>query len=160
MKQAVFDFLRAQGIPYAVTEHEPVYTMEKMERLGLNKLGTICKNLFVRDAKGKRHFLITADDGTAVRLKELGEKLGAGKLSFASAERLQKYLGVTSGCVSPFGVLNDTRHEVTVVFDEKIARLDRIGVHPNQNDATVWLSAPALIDAVRGLGNEVVILAL
>ena len=160
MKQAVFDFLAAQGIPYEVTEHEPVYTMEDMERLGLDKLGTICKNLFVRDAKGKRHFLITADDSTTVHLKELGEKLGAGKLSFASSERLQKYLGVTAGCVSPFGVLNDAQHEVTVVFDEKIAQLDRIGVHPNQNDATVWISAPALINAIKGLGNAVVILEL
>lgn len=97
----VLDFLKNENIPYEITEHEPVYTMEDMERIGLDTLGTICKNLFIRDAKGKRHFLITADNDTQINLKELGEKLGAGKVSFASAERLEKYLGVTAGCVSP-----------------------------------------------------------
>lgn len=115
MKQKVLDFLSREQIPYVITEHESVYTMDDMERIGLDKLGTICKNLFIRDVEGKRHFLITADNDTQINLKELGEKLGAGKVSFASAERLEKYIGVTAGCVSPFGVLNDAEHCVTVV---------------------------------------------
>ena len=101
LKQFVYDYLDSLQIPYEVNEHEAVYTMEDMERLGLDQLGTICKNLFIRDAKGKKHFLITADNDTRIDLKELGSVLGAGKVSFASAERLEKYLGVTAGCVSP-----------------------------------------------------------
>lgn len=156
MKQIVLDFLKNENIPFEMTEHEPVYTMEDMERVGLDKLGTICKNLFIRDAKGKRHFLITADNDTQVNLKELGAKLDAGKVSFASAERLEKYLGVTAGCVSPFGVLNDTEHCVTVVLDKKLEGKERLGIHPNEHDATVWISYNSLYDMLSNLGANII----
>ena len=63
-KQRVYDALNKMGIKYEVVEHEPVHTMEDMDRLGLPEKGTLCKNLFLRDSKGKRHFLITADEKT------------------------------------------------------------------------------------------------
>lgn len=157
MKQKVLDFLNSENIVYEITEHEPVYTMEDMERIGLDRLGTICKNLFIRDAKGKRHFLITADNSTAVDLKELGAKLNAGKVSFASAERLEKYLGVAAGCVSPFGVLNDTEHCVTVVLDKKLQGNNRLGVHPNEHSATLWISYNDLLKAIEKAGNQIVV---
>ena len=157
MKQFVYDYLDSLQIPYEVTEHEAVYTMEDMERLGLDQLGTICKNLFIRDAKGKKHFLITADNDTRIDLKELGSVLGAGKVSFASAERLEKYLGVTAGCVSPFGVLNDTEHCVVVVLDRKLQGKARLGFHHNEHDATVWISFTDLCDAVEKAGNQIII---
>lgn len=157
MKQKVLDFFESEQIPFDITEHEPVYTMEDMERIQLDKLGTICKNLFVRDAKGKKHFLITVDNGTQIDLKELGKNLDAGKLSFASAERLEKYLGVTAGCVSPFGVLNDTEHCVTVVLDKKLQGKSRLGVHPNDHSATVWISFDNLLVAIKRAGNTVIL---
>lgn len=160
MREKVFDFLTEAYIPFELTEHEPVYTMEEMERAGLDKLGTICKNLFIRDAKGKRHFLITADNDTRINLKELGEMLGAGKVSFASAERLEKYLGVTAGCVSPFGVLNDADHAVTVVLDARLKGKTRLGVHPNEHSATVWLSFDDLLSAIEKIGNQVIVAEL
>lgn len=160
MKQAVLNFLNVQEIPYEVTEHEPVYTMEDMERVGLHKLGTICKNLFIRDAKGKRHFLIVADNDTQVNLKELGAKLEAGKVSFASAERLEKYLGVSAGCVSPFGILNDKEHAVTVVLDKKLEGKERLGVHPNEHSAMVWISYENLLAVIKKAGNDFIIAEL
>ena len=92
-------------------------TMEDMDRLGLPEKGTLCKNLFLRDSKGKRHFLITADEKTKVDLKALGRQLGAGTLSFASEERLEKYLGVKQGSVTPFALMNDTEHAVEFFID-------------------------------------------
>ena len=83
VRKKVYEALDKMNIKYEVVEHEPVYTMEDMDRLGLTKKGTLCKNLFLRDAKGKRHFLVTADENTKVDLKSLGKKLGAGNLSFA-----------------------------------------------------------------------------
>lgn len=80
-KQRVYDALNKLGIKYEVVEHEPVHTMEDMDRLGLPEKGTLCKNLFLRDAKGKRHFLITCDENAKVDLKSLGRQLGAGNLS-------------------------------------------------------------------------------
>ena len=69
-KQRVYDALNKLGIKYEVVEHEPVHTMEDMDRLGLPEKGTLCKNLFLRDAKGKRHFLITCDENTVITGKE------------------------------------------------------------------------------------------
>lgn len=160
MKEKVFDFLLQSGIAYEVSEHPAVYTMEEMAQLGLDKLGIIPKNLFVRDGKGRQHFLITAAADTHIDLKALGEKLGVKKLSFASAERLQQYLGVTAGCVSPFGVLNDTQNAVTVIFDSKLAGLPKLGVHPNVHNATVWLSFEDLCKAIQKAGNTIQIIEI
>lgn len=111
-KQRVYDALNKLNIKYEVVEHEPVHTMEDMDRLGLPAKGTLCKNLFLRDAKGKRHFLVTCDEKKTVDLKSLGRALGAGNLSFASEERLEQYLGLKQGSVSPFGLMNDADHAV------------------------------------------------
>ena len=160
MKETVFRFLTQHNISFESMEHPAVYTMAEMDQLGLDQLGVIPKNLFVKDGKGRQHFIITAAANTQIDLKSLGEKLGVKKLSLASAERLHTYLGVTAGCVSPFGVLNDQDHVVTVVFDSKLQGLDKIGVHPNVHNATVWLSFQDLSSAVQLTGNAVQILEL
>ena len=139
-KQRVYDALDKLGIKYEVVEHEPVHTMEDMDRLGLPEKGTLCKNLFLRDAKGKRHFLVTADEKTKIDLKNLGRALGAGTLSFASEDRLEKYLGLKQGSVSPYGLMNDTDHAVEFFIDKSLSRCKSLGIHPLENTATVFLS--------------------
>ena len=111
VRKKVYEALDKMNIKYEVVEHEPVYTMEDMDRLGLTKKGTLCKNLFLRDAKGKRHFLVTADENTKVDLKSLGKKLGAGNLSFASEERLEKYLGLKQGSVTPNAITAKSKRD-------------------------------------------------
>lgn len=139
-KQRVYDVLDQLKIKYEVVEHEPVHTMEDMDRLGLPAKGTLCKNLFLRDAKGKRHFLVTCDEKKTVDLKTLGRQLGAGNLSFASEDRLEKYLGLKQGSVSPFGLMNDTEHVVEFFIDKDLSRCKSLGIHPLENTATVFLS--------------------
>lgn len=159
MKEKVLSYLDDLKIPYEVTEHPPVLNMEEVEAVGLTKIGPVCKNLFLRDQKGKRHFLVTASEETQISLKELGEKLGV-KLSFASAERLQKYLGVSTGSVSPMGVLNDADHAVEVILDQKLQGQPKLGVHPNENTTTIWLSFSNLQKALKKAGNDVKIMKL
>lgn len=139
-KQRVYDALDQLKIKYEVVEHEPVHTMEDMDRLGLPQKGTLCKNLFLRDAKGKRHFLVTCDEKKTVDLKTLARQLGAGNLSFASVDRLEKYLGLKQGSVSPFGLMNDTEHAVEFFIDKDLSRCKSLGIHPLENTATVFLS--------------------
>ena len=139
-KQRVYDALEQLKIKYEVVEHEPVHTMEVMDRLGLPQKGTLRKNLFLRDAKGKRHFLVTCDEKKTVDLKTLGRQLGAGNLSFASEDRLEKYLGLKQGSVSPFGLMNDTEHAVEFFIDKDLSRCKSLGIHPLENTATVFLS--------------------
>ena len=155
-KKRVYDALDKMKIKYETVEHEPVFTMEDMDRLGLTKKGTLCKNLFLRDSKGKRHFLVTADENTKIDLKTLGRQLGAGNLSFASEERLEKYLGLKQGSVSPFGLMNDTDHAVEFFIDKDLSRCKSLGIHPLENTATVFLSFKDLDKFLWDLDVDVV----
>lgn len=139
-KQRVYDELKKMNITYEVVEHEPVHTMEDMDKLGLPAKGTLCKNLFLRDSKGKRHFLVTLPESKSVDLKKLGKTLGAGNLSFASEERLEKYLSLKQGAVTPFGLMNDPEHHVEFFIDNDLSREKKLGIHPLENTATVFLS--------------------
>lgn len=159
-KQMIYEFLDKKGISYEKLEHEAVYTMEDMEKAGITEKGTVCKNLFLRDAKGKNHFLVTVPEGKQVDLRSLSEKIGSTKLSFASAERLAKYLGVEQGCVSPLGILNDESKSVTVVFDEALKKDNAVGIHPNDNTASIWLAFQDLQKIIAEHGNNIIFIKL
>lgn len=159
-REAVLARLDELDIPYELTEHPAVYTIADMEAQGLLEQGEVCKNLFVRDSKGRQHFLVVAPEERTIDLKALAMVLDSTRLSFASAERLEKYLGVTTGAVSPFGVLNDGEHEVVVALDAGLKGNTRIGVHPNDNTATVWISWDGLKKFIRAQGNELRVVKL
>ncbi len=153
-KQEIKTFLEEKDISFEWVEHKAVYTIEEMEELGLENMNEIAKNLFLRDQKGKRHFLIVIRADKQADLKELGEKLGGVRLSFASEERLEKHLGLKKGAVTPFGVLNDENCAVEVYFDEDFCKMERIGVHPNDNTASVYLSPKDLLHIIEECGNS------
>lgn len=115
-KEDVRKFLDEKQISYEWFDHKAVFTIDEMLEIGLEKEEDIAKNLFLRDNKGKRHFLVVIRENKQADLKSLGEKIGAGRLSFASEERLMKYLGLTKGSVTPFGILNDTDCAVEVIL--------------------------------------------
>lgn len=158
-KQEIKAFLEEKKIPFEWVEHKAVYTIEEMEELGLEDMNEIAKNLFLRDQKGKRHFLVVIRADKQANLKELGEKLGIGKLSFASEERLEKYMKLKKGAVTPLGVLNDEACAVEVFFDEDFIGMDRIGVHPNDNTASVYLKTEDLLHLIREHGNALEIVS-
>ena len=153
--QEVLDRLDALGIDYELEEHEAVFTIEAINALGLNKKGMIPVNLFLRDAAGKRHFLVIHDGSKQTDLKKLREQIGCSRLSFGSEERLMKHLGLTKGSVSPFGLLNNQDNTVELVIDESIKDQARLGFHPNINTATVWLSWEAFMKFAASCGNTV-----
>ena len=143
------------AIPYEMEEHPAAATIEELDALGLKYPEYIAKNLFVRDQKGKRHFLITIVGHKQADLRLLGEKLGSGKLSFCSAERLQKYLGLVQGEVTPLGVVNDPGCAVEVVFDKDLEKQPVVGVHPCDNTATLYLKFADLHKLVWQNGNDI-----
>ena len=155
MKNKVYEFLNAQDIKYEVTDHAPVYTMEEMDSLGIFNKGVVGKNLFLRDNKGHRHFLIFVFGDKHVDLESVQNELGIKHVSFGSAERLDKYLGLTKGSVSPLGVINDKGSSVEFIIDKEFADYPCIGVHPNQNTSTVWLSFEDLIEVIKDNGNKI-----
>ncbi|SDO09999.1 prolyl-tRNA synthetase associated domain-containing protein [Acetanaerobacterium elongatum] len=154
-QQVVFDTLKQLNIPYEAVNHPAVYTIDEMDALHLPHGESVVKNLFLRDFKGRRHFLVVLRQDKTADLKALRDKLGCTPLSFASQERLMQYLGLTKGSVTPFGVLNDTGHTVEVVFDSDLEGSACIGVHPNENTATVFLSYDNLVRVITCCGNPV-----
>lgn len=160
MKEKVYEALNGLDITYEVVEHEPVYTMEDMDSLGLPEKGTLCKNLFLRDGKGKHHYLVTLDENKSADLKKLGVVTGGGKLSFASAERLKKYLGLEQGAVTPFGLMNDEVHAVEFYMDKDMMKADRLGIHPLENTATVFIAPKDLEKFLGSLGVDMKLISL
>lgn len=152
---AVYNRLAELDIPYERVDHFAMYTMEEMSTLGVFDRGIVGKNLFLRDAKGKRHFLVFVYGDKHVDLASLEEKIGVKHCSFASAERLMKYLGLTKGSVSPLGVINDKNAEVEFIIDSDFMGCKSLGVHPNQNTTTLFLSFESLKKVIEANGNSI-----
>jgi Ala-tRNA(Pro) deacylase len=140
-------------IPYQRFEHPPVATVKEAEQYSDLHPGAHCKNLFLRDKPGRKHFLVILCIETEVNLNKLARMFKSGRLSFASNERLFRYLGVMPGAVSPFGLIFDERHEVTVILDHTLLEADTAGFHPNVNTATLVVTVKDLIRFLEENGN-------
>ena len=147
--------LDALGIAYTLHEHPPVFTVDQAEKYWAGIEAAHCKNLFLRNAKGTRHYLVVLDHRKQADLKRLAQKIGDDRLSFASAERLLKYLGLTPGAVSPMGLIHEGARDVIVVLDAGLLASERIGFHPNVNTATITVATPDFLRFLDSRGNVV-----
>jgi Ala-tRNA(Pro) deacylase len=154
-EKKVYDTLNQLEIPFIKYEHPPVYTIPDIDELMLKMKGKHCKNLFVRNHTGNKHYLILVCQEKRADLKNIQAQIGSTRLSFASAERLQKYLGLIPGAVTPFGLLNDEEKEVTVLIDEDLKNYESICLHPNVNTATVSLLYSDFMKFLKFRGNKV-----
>lgn len=142
-------------INYKIVNHTAAFTMEDLDRLGLNPDNAVCKNLFLRDYKGKRHMLVVLCGDKQADLVEIRRETNSTRLSFASDERLLKYLDVKKGSVSALGVINDASGEVELYFDEDLKKCKRLGFHPNDNTATVYLSFDDAVKYIESTGHKI-----
>jgi Ala-tRNA(Pro) deacylase len=154
-EQAVYDALTGLGIQWERFEHPPVFTVEEAERYWADVPAAHCMNLFLRNQMGTRHYLVVLEHAKRADLRALSARLGDDKLSFASPERLMRYLHLTPGAVSPFGLIHDSAREVIVVLDEDLSASDRIGFHPNVNTATITLRTADFLRFLEAKGNVV-----
>lgn len=154
--EEILQRLKELGIQYELIEHKAVFNMEEMDALGKDffKGASICKNLFLRDQKGKRHFLVTMKEEKQANLAEIAKSCLATKLSFASEERLKKYLNLTPGAVTPLAIINDEQKAVEVILDKDLFKEEKIGVHPGVNTATVIISPADLEKYIKANGNK------
>lgn len=130
-------YLTDHGISYERFDHVAVFTCEESEQIESPLKGKDTKNLFLRDDKGKRHFLVSLPHEKKLDLKKFAELVSAKSLGFASAERLTKYLGVEPGSVTILGLINDTAKEVEFWIDQDVWDAERICCHPLVNTATL-----------------------
>ena len=160
-KQEILSLLDERGVSYELTEHKAVYNMAELAEVVLPYPEADAKNLFVRDDKKRGYYLITVRGDKRVDLKAFRQQNGTRPLSFASAEDLMARLGLIPGAVSPFGLLNDAERSVIFCLDrEFLDASGRIGVHPNDNTATVWLAAADLLSLIQEHGNPIRLIEL
>ena len=137
--QTIYDTLRALDITYQEHEHPPVYTSAEAMEYYKDMPGAKVKSLFLRNRKGNQHYLVVITDAKKADLKQLSKLLGESQVGFASPERLDKYLKVKPGSVSPLGLVFDTDKHIKVILDEAIMEHDFINVHPNINTKTITM---------------------
>ena len=147
------------GIEQHTVLHPPVFTVEQAQEHTSHLAGGHCKNLFLKDRKG-RLWLVTCLDEQQVDINRLAKLLGAARLSFANAELLDEVLGVAPGSVTPLAIINDTASRVTAVLDPKLLAHAQVNCHPLENDATTTLASADLLRFIRATGHEPVLLDL
>lgn len=160
-KQEVYDFIKSKNIWYEITEHKAVFNMEELSEIEVPYPEYDAKNLFVRDDKKRNYYLITVKGNKRVNLKEFRNNNGTRPLSFASEQDLMNIMDLTAGSVTPFGLLNDKELKVKFYLDkDSLNDKQIIGIHPNDNTATMWLKVLDLIDIIKEHGNQVNIVEL
>ncbi len=154
----IYDYLKNQNVTFERHDHPPVYTCEEANRLIPNLPGAKTKNLFVRDKKGARHFLVLVSDEKQVDLEGLAERLGSSRLSMGSPERLRKYLGIEPGAVSVLAILNDRECAVEVVLDESLWKAEAFQCHPLVNTSTLVVSREGIEQLLESSGHRPLII--
>ena len=149
----VLDFLDGKGFKYDYYEHPEAPTIAIAKEFWRQDGSKHCKNLFFRNHKGNRHYLVALDCERDLDIHDLEQRLHQGKLSFASPQRMDKYLGITPGSVSPFGLINDVENHVHLFLDENLQKYDLLSFHPNDNRATVVISKEEFLRYLQEVGN-------
>ena len=147
--------LRELGIAFTRHEHPPVPTVEEATQYWSAIDATHCKNLFLRNQKGNRHYLVIIGHRKKADMRALADQIGDGKLSFGSPERLMTHLGLTPGSVSPFGLINNHDHAVRVFVDRDLKTAERLSFHPNINTATLVMSMEDFFRFLQASENPV-----
>ncbi len=151
----LLQYLDRLSIRYQRHDHVAVYTSEQLRQVESPLPGVSTKNLFLRDKKGTRHFLLILDDTKTLSLKALADRLGTTTLSLGSAERLQARLGVEAGSVSLLALVNDPEHKVEVVMDRDVWQADWLQCHPLINTASLAISLPDVKKFFEATGHKV-----
>ena len=156
----VFSFLKRLNIDYEVFDHPAVFTVEDTKKYPINAVYGESKNLFLKNRKENKYYLVTLPAQKQLDLKNLATVLGEKGLSFANEENLMNYLGLSPGAVSPFGLINDINHEVIFVIENNLLEHKKLGFHPNINIQTVILATDDFKKFIASTNNQIIYLNL
>jgi len=151
----ILQILKNLGITYTEHKHPAVFTVEEANKYYDTIPGTHTKNLFLRNKKGDKHYLVVIESSKRVDLGKLKQILGESKLSFASPERLKEHLNLTPGSVTPFGLIHDKDKKVQVIIDNDLWESEEINCHPNINTSTLTISSKDFRKFLEWTGNSV-----
>jgi Ala-tRNA(Pro) deacylase len=150
----VYEILKELDIKFDYYEHPPVPTVEEASKYWADIEAAHCKNLFFRNHKGDRHYLVIFEYSQNLNIRDLELKLKQGKLSFASPQRMMKYLGLEPGSVSPLGLLHDDGKHVYLFIDKNLQKAERISFHPNRNTASLVIAFTDFLRYLNFTGND------
>jgi Ala-tRNA(Pro) deacylase len=150
----LYQSLDELGIAFEYHEHPPAPTVEAALEYWKDIDSTHCKNLFFRNHKGNRHYLVILEHTNKLAIRDLEQMLRQGKLTLASDRRLEQWLGLTPGSVTPFGLINDTGNHVHVFIDDNLHKAEKLSFHPNINTATIVVSYEDFIRFLDWTGNS------
>lgn len=153
-RKKVLDTLNEWGIPFTMYEHPPLPTIEIALEYWKDITATHCKNLFFRNHKGNKHYLVVFECHNQMAIHQIEKMLKQGKLSFASEQRMEKFLGLKPGSVSPFGLINDTNKEVKLFLDKNLQDAQLLSFHPNDNTASLVVKNSDFINFLSHWGGE------
>jgi len=153
-QKELYILLDKLNIQYHYREHPPVNTIVEASRYWKNYDSGRCKNIFLRNHKGNKHYLVILEHLRQLNLKDLEKRLKQGKLTFASEKRLMKYLGLKPGSVSPFGLINDHDKHVHLFIDKRLLDFENLSFHPNDNTASLIISKNDFIRFLEYRGNS------
>jgi Ala-tRNA(Pro) deacylase len=136
----LYKVLAQLNISFDYHEHPPVATVEEASKYWAGIDSTHCKNIFLRNHKGDKHYLVILEYRNIVNIHELEKLLKQGKLSFASPQRMMKYLGLQPGSVSPFGLIHDSSNHVHLFLDDNLKKAEKLSFHPNLNTASLIIN--------------------
>jgi len=145
--------LKKLDIEFEYFPHPAVPTVQEAMKYWKGMDATKCKNLFFRNHKGNRHYLVIIEHKQQLAISDLEQRLKQGKISFASEKRLDKYLKLTPGSVTPFGLINDIENHVHVFLDRNLIKCKKISFHPNINTASLVLSYADFEKYLNWVGN-------
>ncbi len=153
-QKELYDLFKHLSIDFEYHEHPPLATIDDAVMHWKDYKSGRCKNIFFRNHKGDRHYLVILEHLQKLDIHDLEKRLKQGKLSFASDQRLMKFLGVEPGSVTPFGLINDKENHVHLFMDENLKSEDRLAFHPNVNTATVIISQKDFMKFLEYSGNR------
>lgn len=159
-KEKTLKVLNDLGISYQLIEHNICKTMQDLVDEGVTSHGKVYKNLFLRNAKGNQHFVLSLDVDKEINIQDVAKMIGSTRLSFGSDERLDKHLKLVQGQVGPLSVINNEENTVMYIIDSDIKNEDVVGFHPNDNAATVFISFESLKKVFDYLGREITTIKL
>jgi Ala-tRNA(Pro) deacylase len=152
--EAVIQRLADLGIQVEIHRHPSVFTVEESQALRGDMPGGHIKNLFLRNKKGDRMWLVVVEETRRMDLKALAPMIGADKLSFGSPDRLMTYLGVLPGSVTPLALINDKAHQVQPVLDRALLSMNPLHCHPLTNDMTLSMAPSGLLRFIEACGHK------
>ena len=150
-------YLKKLGIKFNIFNHPEVYTCEEAEQYSKNIKGIHSKNLFIKNKKSKVFYLVIIPANKKINMDELSEIVND-KIKFANENDLKEILSLSSGAVSPFGLINDKEGKVKVIIDKEVGESDFVSFHPNINTETLELSREDFHKYIKSLKNELILI--